>query len=333
MLATILALAVGIGSLAIYLIAFFFPEIHRKNDFIWSGVGLFYALILWVFAHRITGGLLLGHMASVALLGWSVTQTLQLRRQLTPKAQQTTVPSSETVKTTVTSDTAKVSLPQQVGQAFKGVGGIFASLKNKVQSVGKKPPKTEAPKPGESVASVVDAISAITDTIKTKPEATKIKEATVVTTPPEVSAVEAIKAVKTAIVAEPSAPITEVSTPVPTTEGVNAVDIINSVKASIVTEPSAPTVEVSTQVPTTEGVSAVDTINGIKASIVIEPEAKLEEGVKAVDVIAAIKASIVTENEEQPKPSEQPTKLMTNQPTNLQAELASDPMLSDIPGA
>ena len=69
MLAYVLALVVGLGSLAIYISAFFFPEIHRKNDFIWSGVGLFYALVLWVFAPRISGGLLLGHVASVALVG------------------------------------------------------------------------------------------------------------------------------------------------------------------------------------------------------------------------------------------------------------------------
>ena len=48
MLAYILALAVGLGSFSIYMAAFFFPEVHRKSDFTWSGVGLFYALIfLW----------------------------------------------------------------------------------------------------------------------------------------------------------------------------------------------------------------------------------------------------------------------------------------------
>ena len=94
MLAYILALAVGLGSLGIYLAAFFFPEVHRKNDFIWSGVGLFYALVLWVCAGQINGGLLLGQVAGVALLGWAVTQTLQLRRQLTPVPQQTELPST-----------------------------------------------------------------------------------------------------------------------------------------------------------------------------------------------------------------------------------------------
>jgi hypothetical protein len=41
MLAYFLALAVGLGSFSIYMAAFFFPEVHRKSDFTWSGVGLF----------------------------------------------------------------------------------------------------------------------------------------------------------------------------------------------------------------------------------------------------------------------------------------------------
>jgi Ycf66 protein N-terminus len=79
MLAYILALAVSFGSLSLYLSAFFLPEVHRKYDLIWSGVGLFYGLVLWVCAGRITGGVLLGQMASVALLGWFGWQTLSLR--------------------------------------------------------------------------------------------------------------------------------------------------------------------------------------------------------------------------------------------------------------
>ncbi|MGB3509660.1 MAG: Ycf66 family protein [Microcoleaceae cyanobacterium] len=91
MLANILALAVGLGSLALYLVAFFFPEVHRKNDFIWSGIGLFYALILWFCARRITGAVLLGQVASVTLLGWFGWQTFTLRRQLTPLLEQTKI--------------------------------------------------------------------------------------------------------------------------------------------------------------------------------------------------------------------------------------------------
>lgn len=153
MLAYVLALVVGLGSLAIYIAAFFFPEIHRKNDFIWSGVGLFYALVLWVFAPRITGGLLLGHVASVALLVWFGWQTLSLRHQLTPQAQQTQVPSPETVKTGIQEQVNKLSLQERLGQLQKGLGSTFSGAKDKVQqTVSKKTPTT--PKP-EDITSVL----------------------------------------------------------------------------------------------------------------------------------------------------------------------------------
>ncbi|MEC4895905.1 MAG: Ycf66 family protein [Oscillatoria sp. PMC 1051.18] len=91
MLAYILAIAVALGSFGFYITAFFFPELHRKSDFLWSAVGLFYALVLWVCAGRITGGVLLGQMAGVALLGWFGWQTVTLRRQLTSPAEQTEI--------------------------------------------------------------------------------------------------------------------------------------------------------------------------------------------------------------------------------------------------
>lgn len=104
MLAYVLAWIVGLGSLGVYLAAFFFPEIHRKNDFIWSGIGFFYALVLWVYAERLRGGILLGQTASVTLLvsfGW---QTLKLRRQLTPLDQQTQLPDMPTKVGGITSN-------------------------------------------------------------------------------------------------------------------------------------------------------------------------------------------------------------------------------------
>ncbi|AFZ23250.1 Ycf66 protein [Cylindrospermum stagnale PCC 7417] len=146
MLAYVLALVVGLGSLAIYLAAFFFPEIHRKNDFIWSGVGLFYALVIWVFAPRITGGLLLGHVASVALLVWFGWQTLSLRRQLTPQIEQTPVPSPEAVKASVQQQVSKFSVQEKLGQLQQSVSGIFSGVKDRVQqTVSKKPPAPTAP--------------------------------------------------------------------------------------------------------------------------------------------------------------------------------------------
>jgi Ycf66 protein N-terminus len=98
MLAYILAVLVGTGSVGLYISAFFFPEIHRKQDFIWSGVGFLYALALWIYARQETGGILVGQTASVALLGWLSWQTLKLRRQLIPVNQQTPIPTASKLK-------------------------------------------------------------------------------------------------------------------------------------------------------------------------------------------------------------------------------------------
>ncbi|MCC3431544.1 MAG: hypothetical protein JGK08_16360 [Microcoleus sp. PH2017_04_SCI_O_A] len=128
MLAYILALAVGLGSFSIYMAAFFFPEVHRKSDFTWSGVGLFYALILWTCAGRITGALLLGQMAGVALLGWFAWETLTLRRQVTPVAQQTPIPQA-------------ANLAGAMGGPLSGLFG------KKPEPAAKKPKFVRSPKP------------------------------------------------------------------------------------------------------------------------------------------------------------------------------------------
>lgn len=89
MLAYGLAIAIAIGSFAFYLVAFFLPEVHRRQDFVWSGVGLFYALVLWFCAGRLTGAVLLGQLASGALVLWLGWQTLALRWALTPPSVRT----------------------------------------------------------------------------------------------------------------------------------------------------------------------------------------------------------------------------------------------------
>lgn len=81
MLAHLLAIAVASGSLGFYGSLFLVQSVYRsKSDFVWCGLGLFYALVLWVCAGRITGGVLLGQTASVALLGWLGWQTFNFRR-------------------------------------------------------------------------------------------------------------------------------------------------------------------------------------------------------------------------------------------------------------
>ena len=87
MLINLLAIAVGLGSLILFSTAFFLPKLHRRDDFFWGSVGLFYALDLWVCRESFRGGVLLGQVASCALLfslGW---QMWRLRVQ-TPDVQQ-----------------------------------------------------------------------------------------------------------------------------------------------------------------------------------------------------------------------------------------------------
>ncbi len=91
MLANVLAVLLGSGSFVFYMAAFFYPEVHRRSDFLWSGLGLFYAVVLWFCAGQMTGAVLLGQLTAVILLlglGW---QTLTVRREKTPVYQQTPV--------------------------------------------------------------------------------------------------------------------------------------------------------------------------------------------------------------------------------------------------
>lgn len=189
MLAYILALAVGLGSLGVYLAAFFLPEVHRKSDFYWSGIGLFYALMLWVCAGRITGGVLVGQIAGVALLGWFGWQTLTLRRELTPVAQQTDLPSkeeaaetirvqAESLKDNVQSKLSKVSLPAGISDLPQKLADLFANAKTQVVArldAAKKPkvkPTPATPKSATPVGATKEAAPPIptTETVKIYPE-------------------------------------------------------------------------------------------------------------------------------------------------------------------
>jgi hypothetical protein len=94
MLSYLLVWIVSLGSVGFYLSGFLLPEVARKYDPIWSGLGLIYALDLLADHSHIRGGLLLGQMASVALIVWFGWQTVQQRRQLTPETERTPLPNS-----------------------------------------------------------------------------------------------------------------------------------------------------------------------------------------------------------------------------------------------
>lgn len=82
MLAYALAIAVGFSGLVLFSTAFFMSDIHRKDDFFWSAISLFYAIVLWFCATSLTGGVLLGQAAAVALLVSFSWQTLKLRKAI-----------------------------------------------------------------------------------------------------------------------------------------------------------------------------------------------------------------------------------------------------------
>ncbi|WP_346292301.1 Ycf66 family protein [Sphaerothrix gracilis] len=94
-MAHLLALTVGLGGFVLYMAAFFYPEVHRRFDFLWSGVAMLYGLVLWFCAGRISGALMLGQMASVSLILWLGWQTLTLRRSRTPAELQTPASASD----------------------------------------------------------------------------------------------------------------------------------------------------------------------------------------------------------------------------------------------
>ncbi|MEO1432321.1 MAG: Ycf66 family protein [Cyanobacteria bacterium J06632_19] len=163
----LLALIVGFGSLAIYLAAFFFPEVHRKNDFYLSGLGLFYALVLWVFSPRIGGWFFLGQLAAVALLFWFGLQTFSLRRQVTPPMQQTPVPSAEAVTSSVKNN---ISLQERVGGLFKAVRGILPGKKEQATPTATPPTTTTsttedtaAATIGKTLADAIDEETPVSD--------------------------------------------------------------------------------------------------------------------------------------------------------------------------
>lgn len=223
MLAYILALAVAIGSLGIYLAAFFFPEIGRKNDIYWSGVGLFYALVLWVCAKQITGGLLLGQVAGVVLLGWYAFQTLQLRRQLTPQQQQTAVPSAAQVKSNVQEQVTKISPLQKLSQFGKKATSKATAAKEQLQS---KSDVKEIPTPPVESTPTVEIVDNRTSTaIETTESASTFEEkiaSEVEVIPPteNASEVEVSPPTENAIVDRQTQPNPEIvaATPVETTQ-------------------------------------------------------------------------------------------------------------------
>jgi len=164
MLTYLLAWAVAFGSFGLYLTAFFFPELHRKNDLILSGVGLFFALTLWIYADRLRGGLLLGETAAVVLIFWFAWQSFQYRQQLTdPKlktddskfselwqAIKSVLPGQKTETDGIPSSKIAVQISDWVSKVdLDKLKGQFQGVIKKVPLPANKPTTRTATKPNE----------------------------------------------------------------------------------------------------------------------------------------------------------------------------------------
>jgi Ycf66 protein N-terminus len=200
MLAYILAVLVGSGSVSLYLAAFFYPEIHRKQDFIWSGVGCFYALFLWVYAHQVTGGILVGQTTSVILLGWFAWQTFQLRRQLAPIDREAAIANAVQLpnrKGTTKSASPKPTSPTSA--TIPSATTVSTAPATKVQQSIEKPTAPVATKPA--------ANEKPTAPVATKPAANEKPTAPVATKPAANEEPTAPVATKPAANEKPTAPI------------------------------------------------------------------------------------------------------------------------------
>ena len=151
MLAYVLAIVIAIGSFSFYMTAFFVPEMHRRQDFVWSGLGMFYAVVLWFCAGRITGAVLLGQTASVVLLGWLGWHTLELRRDLTPELVRTPVTWQDLqawgqgIQKTVNQYLKLGSLLTAIKTVGTDVSGRIADLRNRTAGPRGEPLTSDVP--------------------------------------------------------------------------------------------------------------------------------------------------------------------------------------------
>ena len=117
MLAYFLATIMAIISLVLFLNAFISPKTHRQDDFLWSALGLFYALILWICANRFTGAILLGQVAGVAITISFIWENRQLRKVVTAESDSNELLEGFSILNFVGQSLAKISSKKKTPQA------------------------------------------------------------------------------------------------------------------------------------------------------------------------------------------------------------------------
>ena len=120
-LSSVLAIVVALASLFLFFISFLAPRLYRAQDLWWSGVGMFYALVLWFCSAQIRGAVLLGTIASVSLLGWLSSQVYLSRW-------------------------ATLTEAEKAGGALKRLQGLGRQLTRLLESSPASPAETREPK-------------------------------------------------------------------------------------------------------------------------------------------------------------------------------------------
>jgi hypothetical protein len=286
MLTYLLAFAVAIASIGLYAITFFLPAFKREQDLIWSGVGLFYALVLWACAGQVRGGLLLGQMASVGLIGWLGWQAFGARWAGLSQADK----EQAKVLTEIKSKLSSINLDQLGSQAK----GLADKAKGAAKSVADKTGDAKglvdkAKEAAQSVADKTKDASGLMDKAKEAAQSVADKTKDVAVSGKKNTETYVRKSFQDAATAAPE-PTSEVVKPI--TQKVEAA--VDPVVTPEIVTPEVVTPEVVTpKVTTTDATASTTSVDVKKAFADASSEVKETIEEKAVEV-----AETVTETAE-----------------------------------
>ena len=154
MLAYFLAILVAFVSLTLYLTAFLRPQIHRQDDFLWSGLGLFYSLTLWICAGRITGAVLLGQLAIVIVVIAFIWENSQLRQTITSGTNSNQALEGFSILSLISSLLSKLPPLNQEKKAKQQPVSQPTSSSSETITESEKPEQTESKTPAETSSKV-----------------------------------------------------------------------------------------------------------------------------------------------------------------------------------
>ena len=175
MLAYFLAILMAITSLILFLNAFISPKTHRRDDFLWSGLGLFYALTLWLCAGRFTGAVLLGQIAVVALTIAFVWENRKLRKVITAESESNELLAGFSLLSVVGQSLAKISQKEKAAPTTTPEAVVAEEKSEAIESKEEEstltPTEKEAEKAEETTTSETESALPQTEEVDKTPTA------------------------------------------------------------------------------------------------------------------------------------------------------------------